>query len=102
FLLSFLLLAVSLYIRLRMSESPLFARLKTEGRVSKNPLKESFGNRTNLRFVMLALFGATAGQGVVWYTGHFYALTFLQRPLNLDWRLSYTLLAVALALGAPF
>jgi MFS family permease len=102
FLLSFLLLAVSLYIRLRMSESPLFARLKTEGRISKNPLKESFGNPTNLRFVMLALFGATAGQGVVWYTGHFYALTFLQRPLNLDWRLAYTLLAVALALGAPF
>jgi MFS family permease len=102
FLLSFLLLGVSLWIRLRMSESPLFARLKTEGRVSKNPLKESFGNPTNLKFVMLALFGATAGQGVVWYTGHFYALTFLQRPLNLDWRLAYTLLAAALALGAPF
>jgi hypothetical protein len=63
------LLAVSLYIRLRMSESPLFTRLKSEGRVSKNPLKESFGNPTNLRFVLLALFGATAGQGVVWYTG---------------------------------
>ena len=101
FLLSFLLLAVSLYIRLRMSESPLFARLKTEGRVSKNPLKESFGNPTNLKFVLLALFGATAGQGVVWYTGQFYALTFLQKPLNLDWRLSYGLVAVALALGTP-
>jgi MFS family permease len=102
FLLSFLLLAVSLYIRLRMSESPLFTRLKTEGRVSKNPLKESFANRTNLKFVLLALFGATAGQGVVWYTGQFYALTFLQKPLNLDWRLSYTLVALALALGTPF
>jgi MFS family permease len=101
FLLSFLLLGVSLYIRLRMSESPLFARLKTEGRVSKNPLKESFGNPTNLRYVMLALFGATAGQGVVWYTGQFYALTFLQKPLNLDWRLSYALMAAALALGTP-
>jgi MFS family permease len=101
FLLSFVLLGVSLYIRLRMSESPLFARLKTEGRVSKNPLKESFGNKTNLKFVLLALFGATAGQGVVWYTGQFYALTFLQKPLNLDWRWSYTLVAIALALGTP-
>jgi MFS family permease len=101
FLLSFLLLAVSLYIRLRMSESPLFARLKTAGQVSKNPLKESFGNPTNLKYVLLALFGATAGQGVVWYTGQFYALTFLQTPLNLDWGLAYTLVAVALALGTP-
>ncbi len=101
FLLSFLLLAVSLYIRLRMSESPLFARLKSAGRVSKNPLKESFANPTNLRYVLLALFGATAGQGVVWYTGQFYALTFLQKPLNLDWRLAYALVAIALALGTP-
>jgi MFS family permease len=101
FLLSFVLLAVSLYIRLRMSESPLFARLKSEGRVSKNPLKESFGNPTNLRYVLLALFGATAGQGVVWYTGQFYALTFLQKPLNLDWRLAYALVAAALFLGTP-
>jgi MFS family permease len=101
FLLSFVLLGVSLYIRLRMSESPLFTRLKSEGRVSKNPLKESFGNPTNLRFVLLALFGATAGQGVVWYTGQFYALTFLQKPLNLDWRLSYALVAAALFLGTP-
>jgi len=101
FLLSFLLLAVSLYIRLRMSESPLFARLKSEGRVSKNPLKESFANPVNLKYVLLALFGATAGQGVVWYTGQFYALTFLQKPLNLDWRLAYALVAAALALGTP-
>jgi MFS family permease len=101
FLLSFVLLAVSLYIRLRMAESPLFSRLKAEGRVSKNPLKESFGNPTNLRFVLLALFGATAGQGVVWYTGQFYALTFLQKPLNLDWRLAYALVAAALFLGTP-
>jgi MFS family permease len=101
FLLSFVLLGVSLYIRLRMSESPLFTRLKSEGRVSKNPLKESFGNPTNLRYVLLALFGATAGQGVVWYTGQFYALTFLQKPLNLDWRLAYALVAAALFLGTP-
>jgi len=102
FLASFVLLAVSLYIRLKMSESPLFAKLKHRGQVSKNPLKESFGNRRNLRFVLLALFGATAGQGVVWYTGQFYALTFLQKPLNLDWRLSYSLVAAALLLGTPF
>jgi MFS family permease len=102
FLLSFVLLAVSLYIRLRMQESPLFTRLKSEGRVSKNPLRESFGNRTNLRYVLLALIGATAGQGVVWYTGQFYALTFLQKPLNLDWKLAYVLVSIALALGTPF
>jgi MFS family permease len=70
--------------------------------VSKNPLKESFGNPRNLRYVLLALFGATAGQGVVWYTGQFYALTFLQKPLNLDWRLAYILVSVALAMGTPF
>jgi MFS family permease len=93
---------VSLYIRLKMRESPLFSKLKSEGRVSKNPLKESFGNPKNLRYVLLALFGATAGQGVVWYTGQFYALTFLQKPLNLDWRLAYLLVSAALALGTPF
>jgi MFS family permease len=102
FLASFVLLAVSLYIRLKMNESPLFAKLKTEGRVSKNPLKESFGNPRNLKYVLLALFGATAGQGVVWYTGQFYALTFLQKPLNLDWKLTYILVSIALALGTPF
>jgi MFS family permease len=102
FLLSFLLLAVSLYVRLRMRESPLFARLRDAGKVSKNPLRESFGNRRNLRYVLLALFGATAGQGVVWYTGQFYALTFLQKPGGLHWTLAYGVVAVALALGTPF
>jgi MFS family permease len=102
FLASFILLAFSLYIRLRMRESPLFAKLKSSGQVSKNPLKESFGNPRNLRFVLLALFGATAGQGVVWYTGQFFALTFLQKPLNLDWTLAYSLMAAALAIGTPF
>jgi MFS family permease len=102
FLLSFLLIAVSLYVRLKMAESPLFAKLKHEGQVSKNPLKESFTNPTNLKFVLLALFGATAGQGVVWYTGQFYALTFLQKPLNLDWKLAYVLVSIALAIGTPF
>ncbi len=102
FLASFVLLGVSLYIRLKMQESPLFTRLKAEGRVSKNPLKESFGNPRNRRYVLLALFGATAGQGVVWYTGQFYALTFLQKPLNLDWKVAYVLVSIALALGTPF
>jgi len=101
FLLSFVLLAVSIYIRLRMAESPLFARLKLAGKASTNPLKESFTNPLNLRYVLLALFGATAGQGVVWYTGQFYALTFLQATLKLDWKTAYTLVAMALALGTP-
>ena len=92
----------SLYIRLKMSESPLFARLKSEGRVSKNPLVESFVHAKNRRLVMIALFGATAGQGVVWYTGQFYALTFLQKPLNLHWTLAYTIVSTALVLGTPF
>ena len=101
FLASFLLLAVSLYIRVKMSESPLFARLKSDGKLSKNPLTESFVHAKNRRLVLIALFGATAGQGVVWYTGQFYALTFLQKPLNLHWTLAYTVVATALVLGTP-
>lgn len=101
FLLSFLLLGVSMYIRLQMRESPLFAKLKTEGKTSRNPFKESFGNPVNLRYVLLALFGATAGQGVVWYTGQFYALTFLQATLKLDWKTAYTVMAVALLVTTP-
>jgi len=101
FLLSFVLLGVSLYVRLKMNESPIFAKLKSAGRVSTNPIKESFGNKKNLKYVLLALFGATAGQGVVWYAGQFYALTFLQRPLNLTWQLSYALVAISLLIGTP-
>jgi MFS family permease len=101
FLFSFVLLAVSLYIRLRMRESPLFTKLRDDGQVAANPLRESFTNPTNLKYVLIALFGATAGQGVVWYTGQFYALTFLQKPLNLDWKLAYALVACALAIGTP-
>jgi len=101
FLLSFVLLAVSLYIRIQMKESPLFSRLKKEGKTSKNPFKESFGNAVNLRYVLIALFGATAGQGVVWYTGQFYALTFLQATLKLDWKTAYTVMAVALLVTTP-
>jgi MFS family permease len=102
FLISFLLLAVSLYIRVKMQESPLFAKLRHAGQVSVNPLKESFTNPLNLRFVLLALFGATAGQGVVWYTGQFYALTFLQTTLKVHWLAAYLILSIALALGTPF
>ena len=101
FLASFVLLGVSLYIRLKMRESPLFSQLKSEGKISKNPLKESFANPRNLRYVLLALFGATAGQGVVWYTGQFYALTFLQKPLNLDWSSPTCSSPIALAIGTP-
>jgi MFS family permease len=101
FVLSFVLLGVSLYVRLKMEESPVFARLKAAGRVTKNPLKESFGNKKNLKFVLLALFGVTAGQGVVWYAGQFYALTFLQNPLHLTWQLSYMLVAISLLIGTP-
>jgi len=101
FLLSLILLAISLYVRLTMNESPVFQKLKAHAQVCANPIKESFGNKRNLRFVLLALFGATAGQGVVWYAGQFYALTFLQKPLNVSWQLSYALVAVALAIGTP-
>jgi MFS family permease len=101
FLLSFVLLAISLYIRLGMRESPLFAKLKTSGKVSAHPLKESFTNPFNLKYVLLALFGATAGQGVVCFTGQFYALTFLQAALKLDWMTAYILVSIALALTTP-
>ena len=101
FLLSFVLLGVSLYMRVRMNESPLFSRLKASGHTSTNPLKESFTNPTNLKYVLIALFGATAGQGVVWYTGQFYALTFLQSSLKLDWKPAYIVMAIALALATP-
>ncbi len=101
FLLSFVLLGLSIYIRLRMAESPLFVRMKRAGKAATNPLKESFTNPVNLRYVLLALFGATAGQGVVWYTGQFYALTFLQTTLKLSWQTSYVLVSIALAIGTP-
>lgn len=101
FLLSFALLAVSIWIRIRMKESPLFVQMKADGKASKHPLKDSFTNKTNLRYVLLALFGATAGQGVVWYTGQFYALTFLQATLKVDWKSAYLIVSIALALTTP-
>jgi MFS family permease len=102
FLLSILLVAMSLYIRLKMSESPLFAALKSQGKTSTSPLKDSFANWANLKIVLLVLFGATAGQGIVWYTGQFYALSFLQTVMKIDIVRSSIVVAVALALGMPF
>ena len=102
FLISVALLGISVYIRLQLQESPAFVRMKSEGKGAKNPLRESFANPQNLRLVLLALFGATAGQAVVWYTGQFYALFFLQNTLKVDYITAYIMIAVALALGTPF
>jgi MHS family proline/betaine transporter-like MFS transporter len=102
FLLSILLVIVSIIIRMRMKESPLFAKLKTEGKTSVNPLKESFGHKVNLKMVLLALFGATMGQGVVWYTGQFYAQTFLLRTCSIDSTQANTWIGIALLLATPF
>jgi MFS family permease len=102
FLFSVFLVAISVYIRLRMKESPLFAKIKAEGNVSKNPIKESFGKKANLKLVLIALFGATAGQGVVWYTGQFYALSFIQTACRVEFVQSYYIIAIALLLGTPF
>ncbi len=100
--LSGLLLAVSVWIRLRLSESPAFSRMKAEGRTSKAPLTESFGHWGNLKIVILALLGATAGQAVVWYTGQFYALFFLQSFLKVDGPTANVLIALSLIIGTPF
>lgn len=102
FLLSVLLVILSTIIRLRMHESPLFTRLKNSGGVSQNPIRESFGNWYNLKFVLIALFGATAGQGVVWYTGQFYAYYYLQTILKVDYLSATQILSVALVVGTPF
>lgn len=102
FLLSLALVAMSFYIRLRLKESPLFTSIKAAGKSSIAPLKESFGNWPNFKIVLLVLFGATAGQGVVWYTGQFYALSFLQTVLKVDLVKASIAVAIALALGMPF
>ena len=101
FLLSAVLVGVSIYIRLRMAESPLFAKIKSEGKLSKNPLKESFANKENLKLVLIALFGATAGQGVVWYTGQFYAMYFIEGTLQVNQMQTWTIIAIGLLLGTP-
>jgi MFS family permease len=102
FLVSVFLLAISVWIRLSMNESPAFAKMKAEGRTSKAPLSEAFGQWKNLKIVILALIGLTAGQAVVWYTGQFYALFFLQQTLKVDGSLANLLIAAALAIGTPF
>ena len=81
--------SISVYIRLKLNESPVFLRMKAEGKGEQGPLRESFTNWSNLKIVLLALFGATAGQGVVWYTGQFYALFFLTGTLKIDWKTAY-------------
>jgi len=101
FLISAVLVGISIYIRLRMQESPLFAKLKSEGQTSKNPIKESFGKKKNLKLVLLALFGAAAGQGVVWYTGQFYALSFIQNTCKIEFVQSYYIIATSLLIGTP-
>ena len=101
FLLSSILVAISIYIRMKMKESPLFAKIKAEGKLSKNPIKESFTKKENLTLVLLALFGATAGQGVVWYTGQFYALSFIQKTCNIEFVQSNHIIAIALLIGTP-
>ena len=97
-----ILLIISVWIRLRLNESPAFSRMKAEGKTSKAPLTESFGQWANLKIVILALVGATAGQAVVWYTGQFYALFFLQTFLKVDGPTANVLIALSLIIGTPF
>ncbi len=102
FLVSILLLGVSMWIRLQLSESPVFLKMKEEGKTSKAPLTEAFLRWPNLKLVLIALFGAAMGQAVVWYTGQFYVLFFLEKMMKVDGATVNVLLAVSLALGTPF
>ncbi len=102
FLVSIFLLGISVWIRLSMNESPAFKKMKEEGKTSKAPLTESFGEWKNLKIVILALVGLTAGQAVVWYTGQFYALFFLTQALKVDGPTANILIAVSLLIGTPF
>ncbi|MFZ3127005.1 MAG: MFS transporter [Rhodoferax sp.] len=102
FIVSILLLAVSVYIRLSMNESPAFTKMKAEGKTSKAPLAESFGQWKNLKIVILALIGLTAGQAVVWYSGQFYALFFLTQALKVDGASANIYVAISLVIGTPF
>jgi MFS family permease len=99
---SLVLLVFSIYIRLKLHESPVFQKMKSEGKGSKSPLSDSFFKYPNNKYVLLALLGATAGQGVVWYTGQFYALFFLTITLKLDYVSAYTLIGLSLLIGTPF
>jgi MFS family permease len=102
FWISILLVGVSIYIRLKMSESPLFSKLKKEGKTSVNPLKESFRHKANFKMVLLALFGAVMGQGVIWYTGQFYAQTFLEKSCFLSFEQSRVIMLIAIVFATPF
>jgi MFS family permease len=102
FLLSIILVVVSIFIRLKMSESPLFSKLKSEGKTSVNPIKESFGHKLNFKMVLIALFGATMGQGVIWYTGQFYAQNFILTKCNVEYEQANTIILIALVIATPF
>ncbi|MEM9965034.1 MAG: MFS transporter [Asticcacaulis sp.] len=101
FLCSIVLLGVSVWIRMRLEESPVFKAMKEEGTTSKAPLKDAFGKWSDLKIVLIALFGLVAGQGVIWYTGQFYALFFLEKTLKLNGLYAYGLIAAALAIATP-
>ena len=102
FWISIILVGVSIYIRLKMKESPMFSKLKAEGKTSVNPLKESFRHKANFKMVLLALFGAVMGQGVIWYTGQFYAQNFLETKCNIEFEQSRTIMLWAIAFATPF
>lgn len=102
FLLSIVLVVVSIFIRLRMNESPMFTKLKNEGKRSVNPLKESFGHKENFKMVLIALFGATMGQGVIWYTSQFYAQNFILTKCNIDYEQGNSIILIAIVLATPF
>jgi MFS family permease len=102
FLLGAVLVVAALYIRFKLQETPLYVRAKEQGKTSDAPLRDSFGNRRNWRLIALALFGMTAGQAVVWYTGQFYALSFMTGPLGVGFVDAYTVMLVAIALATPF
>jgi MFS family permease len=102
FLISIVLVSISLYIRLKMKESPIFSQIKSAGMTSTQPLKDAFGKWENLKRVLISLFGATAGQGVIWYTGQFYALFYLQTVLKVNAKTSYIIVAIALLCAMPF
>ncbi|MEJ7736083.1 MAG: MFS transporter [Chitinophagaceae bacterium] len=102
FLLSIVLVIVSIFIRLKMNESPVFAKLKSEGKTSSNPLKESFGRKENFKMVLMALFGATMGQGVIWYTSQFYAQNFILTKCFVEYEQANTIILIALVFATPF
>lgn len=102
FLLSVVLVGLSLYIRLRLRESPLFTKLKAQGKTSTSPIKDSFGNAANWKIILTVLFGAAAGQAVVWYTGQFYVLSWMQTAAKVEFTTANIIVAAALALGTPF